>query len=173
MSMDLLKEDYSFNPEYHDVIEQMTSQFTSKEVIEAMAIEEIHQFYTFHGGLYKLGKDYNAAQSIVSPLTGKPFPVDTVVWLDEIYSEEENFLLMMVKTVDSAQLKRAAADYITQMLGAEEFDGSDLDGLAIIENETWTASLIHNWGWVLYSIQTKTVAADNFIQIEKRIIEIQ
>jgi hypothetical protein len=39
-------------------------------------------------------------------------------------------------------------------------------------NETWSASRIHESGWVIYSIETKKVVAEGTTQINERIIEI-
>ncbi len=38
--------------------------------------------------------------------------------------------------------------------------------------ETWSASRIHESGWVIYSIETKKVVAEGTTQINERIIEI-
>ena len=39
-------------------------------------------------------------------------------------------------------------------------------------NENWSASRIHESGWVIYSIETKKVVAEGTTQINERIIEI-
>ena len=42
-----------------------------------------------------------------------------------------------------------------------------------LKNETVTASRIQGTGWVIYSVQTITVTAENITNIEERIIEIK
>jgi len=41
-----------------------------------------------------------------------------------------------------------------------------------IVNQTDLASRIHDSGWVIYSIQTKTVSAEDATNIEETVIEI-
>jgi hypothetical protein len=54
-------------------------------------------------------------------------------------------------------------------MGLPEIQRKDIKDIA---NQTDLASRIHGSGWVIYSIQTKTVTADNSTNIEETIIEI-
>ena len=55
-------------------------------------------------------------------------------------------------------------------MGTPEPKREDLDNFT---NETLVASRIHESGWVIYSILTKTVTVDGSSNIEERIIEIK
>lgn len=56
------------------------------------------------------------------------------------------------------------------MGGGQKINKRDFSSLS---NVTITVSSIHDTGWVLYSINTKTVELQGIKNIEKRIIELQ
>lgn len=54
-------------------------------------------------------------------------------------------------------------------MGLPEPNRKDIKGIV---NQTDLASRIHDSGWVIYSIQTKTVSAEDATNIEETVIEI-
>ncbi len=77
------------------------------------------------------------------------------------------------QNVNSEQLINATMNYLkttTQMMAVDQVKIEDMKDL---KHESFTASRIHNTGWVIYSIQTKTIKLDNVTNIEERIIELK
>jgi hypothetical protein len=169
----LLRTESENLPNVDQIIEQLKGLYSSKEMIEAAAIKEIRQFYTFHGGKYKLGKEITANMK-VNNLYGKdPFDAELQVSLDEINVEDNNSIIRMKQTVDSEQLTKSTFEYLTRMATTMGVSPPEWEEFPVLINETWTASRIHGSGWLIYSIETKEVSTENALNIEERIIEIQ
>jgi len=147
--------------------------YLSKEAIETAAIADAQQFYTFHGGQFKLGNVVEATVQIPSIITEKQLDSRVSIVLDEINANENNYIMRASETVDSKQLTEATYLYLNQMaktMGIQPPARSDIQPLT---NEVLTASRIHDSGWLIYSIQTKTVTTEGLMNVEERIIEIK
>ena len=156
-----------------ELIKQIEGLYSSKESIELAAVKEMHQFYTFHGGRYVYGKEYNADLKFSNLFGGEPFDTKVSVWLDELNPDDNNFIIRMKQTVDSEQLTQATFDYLKSMAQTMKVPVPTREDIPEIANDTWTASRIHGSGWLIYSIETKETKAEGVTNIEERIIEIQ
>lgn len=169
----MMKKETKNIPNIGKFIRQFEGIYSTKESIEAGAIKEIQQFYTFHGAKYELGEEYNADMKVANLYGGEPFDTKVTVWLDEINPENNNYIIRMQQSVDSIQLTNATFDYLTQMAKTMKVPATKREKTPTITNDTWTASRIHGTGWVIYSIETKETKAEEVTNIEERIIEIQ
>lgn len=172
-SLNAVKKDFNNIPEMQNIFNQLESMYTSKEAIESNAIKDIHQFHTFHGGKYKLGEVLEGTLKVPNLFGKEPFDSYYSVYLDEINTEDSNFILRSVQQVDKEQLTNATFQYLTDMAKNMKVTPPKREDLKDLANETQTASRIHNTGWVIYSIQTTTVTSDNITSIEERVIEIE
>jgi len=172
--VDLLRNDFKAIPNFNIFLDQLVSLYSTKEAIENSAIEEIQQFYAFHGVKYKLGEEINAKIKIPNNYGGAPFDADLTAELDQINSEDDNVIIRLWQTANSKQVTDATYEFVKSMqktlggilMSREEFPLSN--------NEVRTASSIDGpSGWVIYSIQTKEVSANNILQINERTIELQ
>ncbi|NOU61828.1 hypothetical protein [Marinifilum caeruleilacunae] len=168
----VLQEKFKEIPNIDKVLNQVKTMFSSKEVIEAAAINEIKQYYSFHGAKYTLGEKYNANLKAPNIYGGEPFDSNITVYLDEINEENNNFILRTEQSIDENQLSDAVFAYICKL--AENMGGPapKKEDIPPVSNNTWTASRIHGSGWIIYSVQTKEVSADNTTNVEEVIIEI-
>lgn len=160
-------------PNVKKILEQYTSIYSSKEAIETNAIKDIIQFYNFHGGKYTLNEEINSQMQFANNFGGEPFDVDVKLSLEELNYEDDNSVIRMYQSVNSAQLTKATYEYLISLgtFGNEKIDINELPSLT---NETWTASRTHgNTGWTTYSIETKETKAEGTTNVEERIIEIQ
>lgn len=172
-AINVLKSQFSDLKEYNEVLTQILSTYNSKEAIETTSINDIQQFHIFHGGKYKLD-DFVEFQSKVSNLYDVvPFDVDINVHLDEIDTAENNYIIRSSQVIDSEQLRASTLKYLTKLANDMKVTPPAENDLKDVMNETSTASRIHSTGWVIYSIQTKTVNVDNTTTIEERVIEIK
>lgn len=170
--MDIVKEEFKSIPELDVLFQETEARYSSKEAIEAGAIQEIQQYHTFHGAAYQLGEVYEAQLKVPNLLGSEPLDADIFVYLDEIDLENNTFILWTEQVVNQEQLinttldfvKKVAGEMAAELLGPEEF--SDL------KNEISTGSRIHESGWVIYSILTKTIVLDGYTNIEERIIDM-
>ncbi|NQX81116.1 MAG: hypothetical protein HRT66_03850 [Flavobacteriaceae bacterium] len=168
-----LKKELKDVPNYKKIIENIMNVYSSKESIEANAIKDAIQFYSFHGVKYKLGEEINVKLELANNFEGKPFEADVTYTLDEINSKDGNSIIRMKQTVNSEQLTNETYNYLkkTGAFGNNIPDRKDFPSLT---NETFTASRVHGeTGWIIYSIETKEVSAEGTTNIEERIIEIK
>ncbi|WP_242927303.1 hypothetical protein [Pontibacter vulgaris] len=168
-----LRKEFKHLPGIDKTIDLVESMFTTKEAIEAGAIKDIQQFYTYHGAKYELGKEVNGKLQLTNLFGGKPFDTDVTISLDEIDVEENNAIIRMWQIVDSKQLTDATYAFLNKMAagtGAKALKPGDLPPL---QNETRTSARVHGSGWIIYSIETKEVTAENALAFEERIIEIK
>ncbi|HLP37196.1 hypothetical protein [Lacibacter sp.] len=172
-SSTLLQEEFKHDPKAREIMEEVTKIYNSKANIEAIAINDIQQFYTFHGGKYVKGEPVEASIQVPNVTGGKPFDADVFIYLDEINEKEENYILRYELSVDEKQLQQAVKEYLTNLAKkAGKPVPKDLV-LNPLVNTTLIGSRIHDYGWVIYSISTKTVSAGEILNIEERVIEIK
>ena len=173
-SGDLLKAEYKDIPNFDKVVDQAISMFSTKEAIESSAIEEIQQFYAFHGVKYKLNEEISGKIKLPNNFGGEPFDADLTAELNSINSADNNYVIQLWQTADPKQITNAAFDYVIQMqktMGAPSLKKEDFP---IAMNETRTTSCIDGpSGWLIYSIQTKDVSINNVFQENERTIELQ
>ncbi len=169
----MLKKETKDIPNLDKVIKQMEDMYSTKESIEAAAIKEIQQFYTYHGGKYKLGEEITASMKVANLYGGAPFDTEVTLWLDEINTEDNNSIIRMQQIVNSEQLTKTTFDYLTKMSESMKAPGPKWDDFPPLKNETWTSSRIHNAGWVIYSIESQKVSAEDVTNVKENIIELQ
>lgn len=168
-----LKDDFKEIPKLDQILSQVETLYSSKQAIEDSSIEDAQQFYTFHGAKYKLDETLEFQSKGPNIFGGEPFDVDALVYLDEINGEDHNYILRAEQSVNPEQLTEATVKYMTELskkVGGQPFNR---EGLEDLSNEVITASRIHDSGWVIYTIQTKTVNSGNVTNVEERIIEIK
>jgi hypothetical protein len=169
----LLKQETKNIPNMDKVIKQIEDMYSTKESIEQGAVREIQQFYSFHGAKYEWGENYSAQMQVSNLYGGEPFDVEVAVWLDELNPEDNNFVVRSQQTVDSEQLTKATYDYLVQMAETMKAPAPKRSDIPPLTNDTWLASRIHDTGWVIYSVETKEVAAEGITNVEETVIEIQ
>jgi len=169
----MLKEELKNIPNMDRIISLMENMYGSKQAIEASAINEILQFHFFHGLQYKLLEEYSYDAQLTNMFGGDPFDAKVDFWLDEINNDDNNSILRMHQTVDSVQLTNETFKYLTKMAETTNSPPPKREEFPSLHNDTWTASRIHGSGWILYSIQTKEVTAEDVLQIEECIIDLK
>ncbi|MDH5603619.1 MAG: hypothetical protein OEY51_06760 [Cyclobacteriaceae bacterium] len=167
-------DEYKNIPQIQQVFKQMENMYTTKQGIEAMAIQDAQQFHTFHGGKYLLGEVLEIPLQVPN-MYDQNSPLDSKVSLslDELNPEDNNFIIRSSQEVDSDQLTDVTYNYLKAMSKSMKAPAPKKEDIGQLTNVTTTASRIHGTGWIIYSIQTKTVEAPGATNIEERIIEIK
>lgn len=169
----LLKKETQNIPNLDKIINQVEGMYSSKESIELGAVKEIQQYYTFHGSKYKLGEELSVDMQAANLYGGDPFDMKVTIWLDKLNPDDNNFIIRMKQSVDADQLTNATYDYLVNIAETMKVPAPKKEDIPPLKNENWTASRIHDSGWIIYSIETKEVKAEGVTHIEERIIEIQ
>lgn len=168
----LLKNETKDIPNMDNFIKQIEGMYSTKESIELGAVKEIQQYYTFHGGRYEYGEEYNVDMKVANLYGGEPFDAKLTVWLDELNHDDNNFIIRMKQTVDSEQLTKVTFDYLVKMSETLKVPPPRKEDIPEVTNDIYTASRIHGTGWIIYSIETKETKSEGVTAIEERIIEI-
>ena len=171
--LDKLQVEFNGLPNIDQMLGQIKNMYSTKESIESGTINEIQQFYLFHGGKYKLGEKINSSILLANLYGGDPFDTDVEIWLDELNPDDNNFILRMQQSVNSEQLTKTTFDYLTKVSETMKVPGPKWDDFSPLQNNTWTASRIHTSGWIIYSVETKEVSSEGTINVDETIIEIQ
>jgi hypothetical protein len=168
-----LKNELKDVPNYEEIIANVMNIYSSKESIEANAIKDVFQFYLFHGVKYSLGEKLEGKLETTNNYGGKPFETDVNFSLDEINEVDGNSILRANQIINSEQLTDATYSYLKN-LGTFGEKFPPRNKFPSLTNETNTASRVHGeTGWIIYSIETKEIKAEDTTNIEERIIEIK
>jgi hypothetical protein len=169
----LLRTEFGNDKDFDMVMKELEKIYSTKENIEAIAINDIQQFYMFHGGKYTKGEPAEGTIQIPNVLSSKPFDAEVLIYLDEINKDDDNYVLRYEQTVDEKQLIVAATEYVTAL--AKKIGKPVPKDLGIKEmiHQTIVGARMHEYGWPIYSILTKTVTSEDIINIEERVIEIK
>lgn len=172
--LSIIKEEFKNVPQMDKVIEQYEATYSTKESIEAAAIREIQQFYSYHGGKYKLGEEITSNLKLPNLYDSKnPFDTEIILSLDEIHSEDNNVIIRMKQIVNSVQLTKTTFDYLAKTSETLGTQPPKWDEFPPLKNETWVSSRIHGSGWIIYSLETREVSAEGVTKVQNRTIEIE
>ena len=160
-------------PNYKEIIANVMSIYSTKESVEANAIKDALQFYKFHGVKYKLGEELTGKLETSNNYGEKPFETNVQYSLDEINETDGNSILRSTEIINSEELTNATYNYLKKSgTFGDKFPARDK--FPSLTNETNTASRIHGeTGWIIYSIETKTITAEETTNIEESIMIIK
>lgn len=168
----LLKAEMKEIPNMDKIIGHMEGIYSTKEAIEAGAVNEMQQFYSFHGAKYVYGEEYESEMKLPNLYGGEPFDAHVTVWLDELNPDDNNFILRMHQVVNPEQLTNATFEYMSKLSETMQIPLLTKEGMPEVSNNIWVASRIHGSGWVVYSIETRETKAQGYTNVEERVIEI-
>ncbi len=168
-----LRFEFKDTPKIAEVTAHVANLFSSKQAIESAAIKDIQQFHSFYAGKYKLGEVVKNKGKIAGLYGGDPFDAEVSVVLDEINEKEETATLKYSQTVDSEQITKATLNYLQKLAKSMGTPVPKKEDLPPMTMEDVVATSFHApSGWVLYSISTREVNADDTRKIDRRTIEL-
>ncbi len=173
-SMSQIQEEVKDLLQIDKIFKQIEELYSSKEAIESVAIQDVQQFHSYHGGRYILNEILEFSikvPNIINPQ--QPLDSEVTMYLDELNPDDENFIIRSIQEVDSDQLTETTYQYIKQMTETLGVETPKKEEIGKLTNVTTTASRIHETGWLIYSVQTKNVStSEGTTNIEERIIEL-
>lgn len=171
-ALELTKNSIPANSEVLNVWDETVSKFLTKQAIEGLALQDIQQFYTFHGGSYKLGEVLKGIVEVPNVLGNEPLHSDMTVTLQGIYVEDNYFTLNAYQEVNQEQLIETTFNFLTATAKNLGVDPPRRDDFNNLTNVIDVSSSIDGFGWVLYSVQSKTVRSNEETVFEDRSIEL-
>ncbi|MBC6993678.1 hypothetical protein QWY85_17035 [Neolewinella lacunae] len=173
-SIQPLKDEFQDAPQLEQLFKKLENMYLTKEGIEATAIQDAQQFHTFHGGRYFLGEVLEFPLPVSNMYDqNKPLDSKVTLSLDELNPEDNNFIIRSSQEIDSGQLTEVTYNYLKSLSESMKIPAPTKEDIGQMTNVISTASMLHETGWLIYSIQTKRVEAQGTIHIEERIIEIK
>jgi len=159
-------------PGFKAMMDRTIKTFSTKEAIESLAVADIQQFHSFYGAAYTLNEELKGRMKVPNFLGGEPFDSDITVVMEELNVEDGNYVLRMTEQVDKDQLTKATLAYVQGMAKSMGVDMPKAEDLGSLEHLVQLATRMHESGWPLYSVHTKTINGEGVEQIEERIIEL-
>ena len=154
-------------------IKQIIATFSTKEAIENIVVTDIQQFHSFHGAVYPIGETLEYETQLPNILGPEPFSANLYVTLEEIYPDNNSYLINSQTVVSKDQLLKAMVEYFNK---TAESVGKQLDPALFenmeLENQIVNYSEIHETGWILYSTLTKIVKSGSSTMVDECSIEI-
>jgi hypothetical protein len=172
-ALSVLKKEFKDVPKIDALLNPIEARFISKEGIEANAITEIQQYYTFHGARYTLNEELSAKIQLPNNFGGSPIDADLTLRLDELNPDDNNYIIRYWQVADAKQITDASYEFIKRVAAGAGQKPPDRSTVPDITHEETVSSRIHGSGWVIYSIRTKTVTTGDVSNIEEMIIEIK
>jgi len=159
-----LSDKYSSEKSLVQKINSAKEFFSNPTYVKNNSIKDLVAFYTFHGGKYDLNEEYTGVlQTPNNYNPSSPFDTSTTVWLDEINSENNNYILRSTMVIDENQLKQSVS----------KKTGIAIDSIPDLKHETFVASRIHGSGWTTYMISTREVKTEKDLSVEEYILQMK
>lgn len=165
---DTLLVEFKAIPNIVPIVNQVRQTFSTKEAVEAAAINEIHYFHAAFGGQYLTNRIYEGEGKLPNLYGGEPF--DAKVKTDIVEVDTANFssMIRIVTTVDSTQARNATFDYLKQLAKASNLPEPALTDIPEIAIQSFFASNVHlPSGWVLDAFNVKEVVSGDVSKFEE------
>ncbi|MEM6800881.1 MAG: hypothetical protein AAF696_05725 [Bacteroidota bacterium] len=161
-------------PDLKKMVSGMKANYSSKESIEASAIQDAQQFHNFHGGKFTLNEKVRGQiQTANIYFPDKPFDTEVLVMVEELDEKNNEYRIRSINEVNATQLADATYQYLSNTLGKLNPDLPTREDFNDLSNSIETVSRIHNTGWVLESILWKEFVSNGITHMEIRSIRMK
>lgn len=173
-AMGVVKKEFKSLPNLDEMFRPIEAIYSTKAGIESTALQEAQQYYTFHGGKYKLGEEVNAEIQLPNNYGGAPIDADLTIRLDEINVDDNNYIVRYWQEADSKQLTDAAYEFVKKLAAASGAKNVPTrDKMPATTHQEDVASRIHNTGWVIYTVRTKVVNVEGVSSVDEVVVEMK
>ena len=173
-SGDTLKSMFGNIPQINEMVDQTFASYKTKNSIETQSIKDVLQFLNFHGAEYKLGEEMSGVINSPNVLGKNRLETQVYVLLEEIFPEDNDYRIVSLSEANSEQLvseTRLVLKIMMPKATEEELNGLMAE-VGSLSNTVENVSVIHGWGWPIYSEEIRSVGSDQKIKVEIRTIEI-
>ena len=173
-SGDTLKSMFGNIPQINEMVDQTFASYKTKNSIETQSIKDVLQFLNFHGAEYKLGEEMFGVINSPNVLGKNRLETQVYVLLEEIFPEDNDYRIVSLSEANSEQLvseTRLVLKIMMPKATEEELNGLMAE-VGSLSNTVENVSVIHGWGWPIYSEEIRSVGSDQKIKVEIRTIEI-
>jgi hypothetical protein len=143
----------------------LKGKYSSKEAIERHSLNDIQQFYDFHGIQLKIGEPLDEQVSEEVPITKEPVKSRIQCELTEIDAENGSYIVKMNQSFDGAGVKVMLKDLMVELLDEEA--GEFIKDVSI---QDYRAAEMHESGWPLELYFERVMHVNDTENIETRSI---
>ncbi len=161
------------NQDYKFDLEKLTHHLASLNNYTNEFGKEYAQFYYFHGLQYELNEVYEAVVDRENRLGAGPLQIKMSVFLDEIFEENESFVLRSVEESDSDQLTAITHEYLKQNASHYKLGNINVKELPKITHIKYIGAELHAYGWPLLSMESIEANSENNLKVIDRTIDLQ
>lgn len=171
---DTLKLMFGNIPDIDEMVDQTFKNYRNKNSIETQSIKDILQFLNFHGGEYKLGEELSGVINSANVLGKNRLETQVYVVLDEIFPDDNDYRIVSFSEANSEQLVSETELVLKTMMPNATEDEIDklMAEVGELTNTIENISVIHGWGWPIFSKETRNTGSDQKIKVEIRTIEL-
>jgi hypothetical protein len=154
----LLAEEFEEQPEIAKTAAAILEGFSTREQIEAIAIDEIKLFHALYGYRYSTNEPFSFEQEATNPFGGAPLRAVTTIELEDIDSEYDTAYLIYHMSYDPESTSRALYEAINGMLPEKPLTEEQLAALPAFEVTVRNQFIYHvESGWLLEAYSEKNV----------------
>jgi len=170
-----LSKNYKNNPIITDLLKSMTKQISTKEGVLKMS-EDILHFYFFYGLIYKLGEPVESSSKVPFLFSDRTLDSKCKIGVMELFPEEEYSILYYTEFVEPAQVKEACNSMFNSLVKADVDMFKSSDNEMYVSEDSYILTLssgIHESGWPLYWIYTKSMNVGTYHLYEEITMEME
>ncbi|SFT53184.1 hypothetical protein SAMN04489724_1181 [Algoriphagus locisalis] len=171
---DILKTTFGNIPQINEMVDQTFKNYRNKNSIETQSIKDVLQFLNFHGAEYKLGEELSGVIQSANILGKDRLETQVYVLLEEIFPEDNDYRIISFSEANSEQLVSETELVLKTMMpnATEEEIGRLMAEVGELSNTVENISVIHGWGWPIYSKEIRNTGSNQKMKVEIRTIEI-
>lgn len=170
-----LSKNYKNNPIITDLLKSMTKQISTKEGVLKMS-EDILHFYFFYGLIYKFGEPVESSSKVPFLFSDRTLDSKCKIGVMELFPEEEYSILYYTEFVEPAQVKEACNSMFNSLVKADVDMFKSSDNEMYVSEDSYILTLssgIHESGWPLYWIYTKSMNVGTYHLYEEITMEME
>ncbi|HET6555814.1 MAG TPA: hypothetical protein VFG54_00775 [Prolixibacteraceae bacterium] len=171
---DTLLAEFKDIPNIGPIIQQTRQTFSTKEAVEAAAINEIHYFHAPFGRQFLTTMIYESESKLPNLYGGEPLDAKAQTNIVEVDTANFSSMIRIITSVDSTQAKSAVFDYFKQLAKASNLPEPALKDIPEFSIQNRFASNVHlPSGWVLDAFNMKEVKSGDVIKVDEVQITIK
>jgi hypothetical protein len=173
-AIDKLKAENELPIDKDILMQQKEALYSSKENIEADAIQDVNQYHNFNGGKYDLQEQVTG--NALTPnlyFPDQPFDTDFSIVLESIDRENNHYVIRSIQRINSEQMTDSRYKYLEERMVKRGQKLIPRDEFQNLSNIVETISRIHNSGWVLETVQWTEIISDGITKMEVRKIRMK
>ncbi|RAI91555.1 hypothetical protein [Algoriphagus yeomjeoni] len=166
--------DFDTLPNVNQLVDSMYGANQTQSQVQLSSTKDVFQFLNYHGAKLRLNEPLTGKMKLPGLYDRGLVDGDFFVELEEIFEEDNDFRLVSFVEADAEQLVAQTRELLKAFIPDSSDD--DIDTLMLqageITNTREDVTVMHGWGWPIYSQQVRRTTGNGVVNWEIRTIEI-